>query len=116
MLATLVAVVRKMLEAMTGSAPSFLRMSGMTAPHAPLMTPLFSGPGTQPAYPVDDKNLRNGLIYKVNERNAVGAKESSQMNFSRPDATDARKLNAILWQDAKGGVPQPVTSHSHSEP
>jgi hypothetical protein len=27
------------------------------------------------------------------------------MNFSRPDAADAKKLNAILWQDAKGDIP-----------
>jgi len=26
------------------------------------------------------------------------------MNFSRPDAADAKKLNAILWQDAKGDI------------
>jgi DNA-binding beta-propeller fold protein YncE len=76
--------------------------------HAPLMAPLFSGPGTQPPYQADDKNLRSGLIYKVNEKKAAGAKESSQMNFSRPDAADAKKLNAILWQDAKGNVPMPV--------
>jgi hypothetical protein len=38
------------------------------------------------------------------------------MDFSRPDAADARKLNAILWQNAKGDAPVPVTSHSHSEP
>jgi hypothetical protein len=31
------------------------------------------------------------------------------MDFTKPDATDARKLNAILWQDAKGNVPMPVT-------
>jgi DNA-binding beta-propeller fold protein YncE len=76
--------------------------------HAPLMAPLFSGPGTQPPYQVDGQNLRNGLIYKVNEKNTVGAKESSRMNFSRPDAVDARKLNVILWQDAKGSVPAPT--------
>jgi DNA-binding beta-propeller fold protein YncE len=84
--------------------------------HAPLMAPLFSGPGTQLPYQVDDQNLRSELIYRVNEKSAPGAKESSQMNFSRPDGVDARKLNAILWQDAKGGVSQPVTSHSQSEP
>jgi len=77
--------------------------------HAPLMAPLFSGPGTQPPFQADDQNLRSGLIYKVNEKNAPGAKESSQMNFSRPDAADTRKLNAILWQDAKGNVPLPTT-------
>jgi DNA-binding beta-propeller fold protein YncE len=84
--------------------------------HAPLMAPLFSGPGTQPPYQADDKNLRNGLLYAVNAKKAVGAKESSQMNFSKPDAVDTKKLNAILWQDAKGRAPMPVTSHSHSEP
>jgi len=76
--------------------------------HAPLMASLFSGPGTQPPYKVDDQNLRSGLIYKVNEKKAPGAKESSQMNFTKPDAVDARKLNAILWQDAKGTVAMPA--------
>jgi len=76
--------------------------------HAPLMAPLFSGPGAQPPFQADDKNLRSGLIYKVNEKKAAGAKESAQMNFSRPDAADAKKLNAILWQDVKGNVPMPT--------
>ena len=73
--------------------------------HAPLMAPLFGGPGTQPPYQADDKNLRSGLIYHVNEKKAAGAKESSGMDFSRPDAADTKKLNAILWQNAKGEVP-----------
>ena len=80
--------------------------------HAPLMAPLFAGPGTQPAFQADDKNLSNGLIYAVNEKKAAGAKESSLMNFSRPDAADAKKLNAILWQDAKGNAPMPVNWNS----
>ncbi len=84
--------------------------------HAPLMTPVFAGPGTQPPYRADDKNLRNGLLYAVNAKKAAGAKESSQMNFSRPDAADAKTLNAILWRNAKRDAPMPVTSHSHSEP
>jgi len=84
--------------------------------HAPLMTPLFSGPGTQPPFQADDRNLRSGLIYKMNEKKAAGAKESSQMNFSRPDAADAKKLNAVLWQDAKGTVPMPAPQHSHAAP
>jgi len=84
--------------------------------HAPLMAPLFTGPGTQPAYEVDDRNLRSGLIYRVNAKTARGAKESSLMKFSRPDANDARKLNAILWQDAKGDAPMPVPSHSYPKP
>ena len=83
--------------------------------HAPLMAPLFSGSGKQPPFHVDDKNLRSGLIYQTNAKTAPGAKESSQMNFSRPDAADAKKLNAILWRNAKGDAPMPVTNLSHSE-
>jgi DNA-binding beta-propeller fold protein YncE len=79
--------------------------------HAPIMAPLFSGPGTQPPFRADDRNLRSGLIYKMNEKKAAGAKESAQMSFSRPDAADAKQLNAILWQDAKGNVPLPITNH-----
>lgn len=71
--------------------------------HAPVMAPLFAGPGTQPAYEADYKNLRSGLMYRMNEQNAPGAKESSKMDFSRPDAANAQELNAILWRDAKDG-------------
>ena len=85
------------MEALLG-----LRPMNMFDAHAPLMALLFSGPGTQPPYQADDKNLRSGLLYQVNEKKAPGAKESSQMDFSRPDAADARKLNAILWRNAKG--------------
>jgi hypothetical protein len=35
------------------------------------------------------------------------------MNFSKPDAVDAKKLNAILWQDAKIS---PQTSRSDHRP
>jgi hypothetical protein len=84
--------------------------------HAPLMAPLLAGPGTQPPYQADDSNLRSGLIYRVNPKSGAGAKDSSRMDFSRPDANDANKLNAILWQDAKGNAPQPVADHSHSSP
>ncbi len=99
---TTVSVIHTM-EALLGLSPMNLFDA-----HAPLMAPLLAGPGTQPPYQVDDRNLRSGLIYRMNEKKAAGAKESSQMNFSRPDAVDARKLNAILWQDAKGNVPNPV--------
>jgi DNA-binding beta-propeller fold protein YncE len=101
---TTVSVIHTM-EAMLGLPPMNLFDA-----HAPLMAPLFTGPGTQPPYEVDDKNLRSGLIYKVNEKKAPGAKESSLMNFSRPDANDAGKLNAILWRDAKGDLPMPITN------
>ena len=100
---TTVSVIHTM-ESLLGLSPMNLFDA-----HAPLMAPLFAGPGTQPPYQADDKNLRNGLIYRVNEKLAPGANESSQMNFSRPDAADAKKLNAILWQDAKGKVPMPTT-------
>ena len=107
---TTVSVIHTM-EALLGLPPMNLFDA-----HAPLMTELFAAPGEQPPYQVDDKNLRNGLIYKVNEKHASGAKESSQMNFSRPDAIDARKLNAVLWRDAKGDAPLPSTQRSHSIP
>jgi len=69
--------------------------------HAPIMAPLFAGPGTQPPYEADDKNLRTGLLYEMNDKKAPGSKLSSRMDFSRADAVDAQVLNAILWQDAK---------------
>jgi sugar lactone lactonase YvrE len=84
--------------------------------HAPLMTELFSGSGTQPAYTADDKNLRSGLLYQVNEKAALGAKESARMNFSRPDAANAHQLNDILWRNVKGDAPMPMPQHSHATP
>jgi hypothetical protein len=33
------------------------------------------------------------------------------MDFTKPDATDARKLNAILWRNAKGNLPMPAAEH-----
>src|ERR1700688_1678357 len=107
---TTVSVIHTM-EALLGLPPMNLFDA-----HAPLMTELFAAPGAQPPYQVDDKNLRNGLIYRVNEKHASGAKESSQMNFSHPDATDARKLNAVLWRNAKGDAPLPSTQHSQLAP
>ena len=88
-------------------------MNGFDA-HAPMMTELFAGPGSQPPYKADDANLRNGLIYKTNVKTARGAEESSRMDFSRPDAADNQQLNAILWRDAKGEAPVPVPRHSQS--
>ena len=83
--------------------------------HAPVFAPLFTGPGTQPPYDADDRNLRSGLMFEMNEKKAPGAKESSRMDFSRPDAADPIRLNAILWEDDKekrptpGGTPVPPT-------
>jgi hypothetical protein len=69
--------------------------------HSPVMAPLFAGAGTQPPYEADDKNLRSGRLYEMNDKKAPGSKQSSRMDFSRPDAIDSQELNAILWQDAK---------------
>ena len=69
---------------------------------APILAAPFAGTGTQPPYAADYRNLRNGLLYEMNDKKAPGAKESAKMNFSRPDAVNAQELNAILWQDAKG--------------
>lgn len=75
--------------------------------HAPLMAPLFAGPGTQPPYQADDTNLRSGLLFQMNDKKTPGAAQSAMMDFSRPDAADAQQLNSILWLDAKGARPAP---------
>jgi DNA-binding beta-propeller fold protein YncE len=80
--------------------------------YAPVMGRLFSGPGDQPAFKADYRNLKNGLIYETNHRDAQGAKESAKMNFSRPDANSAARLNTILWQDEKGATPPPAPKHT----
>jgi DNA-binding beta-propeller fold protein YncE len=69
--------------------------------HAPIMVAPFAGPGTQPPFEADYKNLRSGLLYERNDKNAPGASQSGKMDFSRPDAINAQELNAILWEDAK---------------
>jgi DNA-binding beta-propeller fold protein YncE len=79
---------------------------------APLMGSLFSGTGDQPAFTADDRNLKNGLIYEVNKRTAPGAKISSKMDFSRPDAAGATRLNRVLWRDQKGDTPMPAARHT----
>ncbi|MGP0020954.1 MAG: bifunctional YncE family protein/alkaline phosphatase family protein [Candidatus Sulfotelmatobacter sp.] len=79
--------------------------------YAPLMGRLFSGPGDQPAYKADYRNLKNGLIYERNRREAPGAKLSSKMDFSRPDANSAARLNHVLWLDQKGSQPMPAAKH-----
>jgi DNA-binding beta-propeller fold protein YncE len=80
--------------------------------YAPLMGQLFSGAGDQPAYKADSRNLKNGLIYEINKREAPGAKISSKMDFSRPDAAGAERLNRVLWRDQKGSAPMPTAKHT----
>jgi DNA-binding beta-propeller fold protein YncE len=78
--------------------------------YAPVMGQIFSGTGNQ-AYQADYRNLKNGLIYETNKREAPGAQISSQMDFSRPDAAGAAQLNRVLWQDQKGDVAMPAAKH-----
>jgi len=80
--------------------------------YAPLMTQMFSGAGNQVPYKADYRNQRNGLIYERNRSDAPGGKISSKMDFSRPDAAPATKLNRVLWQDQKGNVPMPKPQHT----
>lgn len=80
--------------------------------YAPVMSGLFSGDGNQPAYKADFRNQRNGLIYETNRKDAPGAKVSSRMDFSRPDAAGATQLNRVLWQDQKGSAPMPEPRHT----
>ena len=80
--------------------------------YAPVMSGLFSGSGDQPRFKADFRNLKNGLIYETNKKDAPGAKISSKMNFSRPDAAPAAQLNRVLWQDQKGSIPVPAPRHT----
>jgi DNA-binding beta-propeller fold protein YncE len=79
--------------------------------YAPLLAPLFSGTGNQPAFTADWSNRDNGLIYQMNPQKGQGAKESAEMDFSHPDAANAAVLNAILWRDRKGDQPMPAAQH-----
>ena len=76
------------------------------------MAPLFSGPGTQPPFSADQRGRTTGLIYAVNSASAPGARDSARMDFSRADANDAARLNAILWQERRGSVPMPAPRHT----
>ena len=82
---------------------------------APLMKAPFAGPGSQPPYEADDRNLRNGLLYQVNDKAAPGSKASAAMDFSQPDKADAQALNAILWEDTKRNAVMHPASSSASD-
>ena len=103
---TTVSMVRTM-EALLGLPP----MNNNDA-QAPVMAPMFSGPGNQPPFVADTRNRDNGLLYQVNPPNAPGAKKSARMDFSHADGADAATLNAILWRDRKGNVPMPAPRHT----
>jgi DNA-binding beta-propeller fold protein YncE len=80
--------------------------------YAPVMGPLFAGKGDQPAYRADKRNLNNGLIYERNRHDSPGAKISSKMDFTHPDAAGAERLNRVLWQDRMGNAPMPKAKHT----
>jgi DNA-binding beta-propeller fold protein YncE len=103
---TTVSVIRTM-EALLG-----LPAMNINDAHAPLMVKEFSGDGNQSPFTIDTSNKENGLIYKANPAAAAGAKQSSRMDFSHPDAADAHLLNAILWHDRKGDKPVPASRHT----
>jgi DNA-binding beta-propeller fold protein YncE len=81
--------------------------------YAPAMGTMFSGAGSQLPFQADARNLKNGMIYETNKREAAGAAESAKMDFSRPDAAGAARLNRILWRDQKGDVPMPARKQTH---
>jgi hypothetical protein len=80
--------------------------------YAPVMSGLFTGQGNQRAYEADYRNQTNGLIYETNRHDTPGAKISSRMDFSRPDAAGAARLNRVLWQDRMGSSPLPAPKHA----
>ncbi|MGH9507122.1 MAG: bifunctional YncE family protein/alkaline phosphatase family protein, partial [Terriglobales bacterium] len=79
---------------------------------AAIMAPLFSGPGTQPAYDADYRNKTNGLIYQANLPNAPGARASLRMDWSHADANPAQALNKILWRERMGDKPMPAPKYA----
>lgn len=100
---TTINMVRTM-EALLGVPP----MNSNDA-RAALMTPLFSGDGSQRPFTADYRNRDNGLIYKANEKEW---KEGAKMDFSRADAVDTALLNQFLWKDRMGDAPMPAPQHN----
>ncbi|GAC1430298.1 MAG: hypothetical protein NVS9B5_07370 [Terriglobales bacterium] len=80
--------------------------------YAPVMTPLFTGAGSQAPFSVDWSNRENGLIYQANPPRGEAAQDSAKMDFSRPDANNPAVLNRILWRDRKGNAPMPAPKHT----
>jgi DNA-binding beta-propeller fold protein YncE len=76
---------------------------------AAVMSPLFGGDGTQPAFTADTRNRDNGLIYKMNEKEW---KEGANLDFSHADAADTAVLNKALWEDRMGEAPMPEPQHN----
>ena len=103
---TTVSVVRT-IETLLGLPPMNLNDG-----YAPVMANEFSGAGDQAAFTADTRNRDNGMMYRANAEKAPGAKKSTRMDFSKPDAANAKVLNAILWRDRKGSAPMPASRHN----
>ena len=80
-----------------------------------VISSLFTGPGDQAPYKADYSNRDNGLIYTANTRSAVGARESSKMDFTHEDSQPTEKLNVVLWKDAMGSKPIPAMLKVHAK-
>ena len=80
--------------------------------YAPVMAPLFAGPGDQPPFTADWSNRDKGFIYQTNAAKGQGAAESAKMDFTRPDAVNTAVLNLILWRDRMGSTPMPTPKHA----
>ena len=76
---------------------------------AAVMAPLFSGPGTQPAFRADYRNRDNGLLFETNTKEW---KEGKNLDFSRADAADTAVLNKFLWEDRMGAARMPAPQHN----
>jgi len=92
------------IEALLGVPP----MNSNDA-RAAAMAPLFSGPGTQPAFTAEYRNRDNGLIYEMNTKDW---KEGAHLDFAHVDAVDTALLNKALWQDRMAGSPMPPPEHN----
>jgi DNA-binding beta-propeller fold protein YncE len=88
------------IEALLGVPP----MNANDA-RAAVMTRLFDGPGSQPAFDADYRNRDNRLLY---EANAKEWNVGKNLDFSRADAADAAVLNRFLWEDRMGDRPMPA--------
>jgi DNA-binding beta-propeller fold protein YncE len=80
--------------------------------YAPVMAPLFTGPGTQSPYTADWSNRDNGLIYQMNPPHGQATETSAKLDFTRPDANNPAVLNEILWRDRRGNSPMPAPRHA----
>jgi hypothetical protein len=92
------------IEALLGLPPMNANDS-----RAAVMAPLFSGPGTQPAFHADYRNRENGLLFEVNTKEW---KEGKNLDFTHADAADNIVLNKFLWQDRMDATPMPPPQHN----